>query len=79
VSQWIEVKPAASIIVAKAVGFIKEIMYRFGVPNNIINDNGTQFTTREFKDFFVQTRALKLIMPQCHTSRAMVKWSAQMA
>jgi transposase InsO family protein len=25
-------------------------MYRFGVPNNIITDNGTQFTTREFKD-----------------------------
>jgi transposase InsO family protein len=36
--------------VAKAVEFIKEIMYRFGVPNNIIIDNGTQFTVREFKD-----------------------------
>jgi transposase InsO family protein len=49
--RWIEVKPAASIIVAKAVEFIKEIIYRFGVPNNIITDNGTQFTAREFKDF----------------------------
>jgi transposase InsO family protein len=37
--------------VAKAVEFIKEIMYRFGVPNNIITDNGTHFTKREFKDF----------------------------
>jgi transposase InsO family protein len=26
-------------------------MHRFGVPNNIITDNGTQFTAREFKDF----------------------------
>jgi hypothetical protein len=26
---------------------------------------------------FVQTQALKLIMPQCHTCRVMVKWSAQ--
>jgi transposase InsO family protein len=51
--RWIEVKPAASIIVAKAVEFIKEIIYRFGVPNNIITDNGTQFTAREFKDFCV--------------------------
>jgi transposase InsO family protein len=33
------------------VEFIKEIMYRFGMPNNIITDNGTQFTAREFKDF----------------------------
>jgi transposase InsO family protein len=23
----------------------------FGVPNNIITNNGTQFTAREFKDF----------------------------
>jgi transposase InsO family protein len=33
------------------VEFIKETMYRFGVPNNIITDNGTQFTVREFKEF----------------------------
>jgi transposase InsO family protein len=33
------------------VEFIKEIMYRFGVPINIITDNGTQFTAREFKNF----------------------------
>jgi transposase InsO family protein len=51
-TKWIEVKPVASIIVAKAVEFIKEIMYKFDVPNNIITDNGTQFTTREFKDLF---------------------------
>jgi transposase InsO family protein len=50
-TKWIEVKLATSIIAAKAVEFIKEIMYRFGVPNNIITDNGTQFTVREFKDF----------------------------
>jgi transposase InsO family protein len=48
---WIKIKPAASITMAKAVKFIKEIMYRFGVPNNIITDNGTQFTMREFNDF----------------------------
>jgi hypothetical protein len=50
-TKWIEVKPAASITVAKAVEFIKEIMYMFGVLNNIIIDNVTQFTAREFKDF----------------------------
>jgi IS30 family transposase len=50
-TKWIEVKPAASITTANVVKFIKEIMHRFGVPNNIIIDNGTQFTMREFKDF----------------------------
>jgi hypothetical protein len=50
-TKWIEVKPATTITAAKVVEFIKEIMYRFGVPNNIITDNGTLFTMREFKDF----------------------------
>jgi transposase InsO family protein len=54
-TKWNEVKPATSLIAAKAVEFIKEIMYRFGVPNNIITDNGTQFITREFKDFCVDS------------------------
>jgi hypothetical protein len=50
-TKWITVKPATSITAAKAMEFIKEIMYKFGIPNNTITDNGTQFTTREFKDF----------------------------
>jgi hypothetical protein len=40
-TKWIEAKPATSITAAKALEFIKEIMYMFGVPNNIITDNGT--------------------------------------
>jgi transposase InsO family protein len=50
-TKWIKVKPATSITVATVVEFIREIMYKFGVPNNIITDNGSQFTAREFKDF----------------------------
>jgi hypothetical protein len=50
-TKWIEVKPTTSIIAAKVMEFIREIMYWFGVPNNIITNNRTQFTTREFRDF----------------------------
>jgi hypothetical protein len=50
-TKWIEVKPAASVTAAKAVEFNKEIMYMFGVSNNIITNNGTQFPVRGFKDF----------------------------
>jgi transposase InsO family protein len=54
-TKWVKVKPAASITVAKEVEFIKEIMYMFSVPNTIITDNGTQFTTKEFKEFCVDS------------------------
>jgi hypothetical protein len=47
--KWIKVKHAATITSAKVVEFIKEIIYRFGMPNNIITDNGTQFMAKEFE------------------------------
>jgi transposase InsO family protein len=54
-TKWIRVKLAASITAAKEVEFIKQIMYMFGIPNNIKTDNGTQFTAREFKYFCVDS------------------------
>jgi transposase InsO family protein len=34
-----------------AVKFFESIIYRYGVPNSIITDNGTNFTLGEFQDF----------------------------
>jgi hypothetical protein len=70
-TKWIEVKLAASIIAAKAVEFIKEIMYLFGIFNNIITDNGTQFTVREFKHFCAYS-GTKIN----YACKVMVMWSA---
>jgi hypothetical protein len=36
-TRWIKAKPTASIIAAKVVEFIFEIMYWFGMPNNGLN------------------------------------------
>jgi transposase InsO family protein len=50
-SKWIEVRPLNSIRSKQAVAFFTNIIHRFGVPNSIITDNGTQFTCRKFLDF----------------------------
>jgi transposase InsO family protein len=50
-SKWIEVRPLNSIKSEQAVAFFTNIIYRFGVSNSIITDNGTQFTGRKFLDF----------------------------
>ena len=50
-SKWIEVRPLNSIRSEQAVAFFTNIIHRFGVPNSIITDNGTQFTRKKFLDF----------------------------
>ena len=34
-----------------AVAFLKSIVCRFGIPNRIIVDNGTQFKSRLFQEY----------------------------
>jgi transposase InsO family protein len=34
-----------------AINFIKSIVFHFGVPHNIITDNGRNFTSKEFKNY----------------------------
>jgi ribonuclease HI len=50
-SKWIKVRPLTSIRSEQAVAFFTNIIHRFGVPNSIITDNGTQFTRKKFLDF----------------------------
>src|SRR5438105_12634503 len=50
-TKWIKAKPVVTITAAKAKEFFQDIVVRFGVPNRIITDNGTQFTRFEFKDW----------------------------
>jgi len=50
-SKWIEYMPLFKATSEKAVEFLNQIIHRFGVPNNIITDLGTQFTGTTFWDF----------------------------
>ena len=43
-TKWIEAIPITTSTAAMALNFIKSIIFRFGVPHNIITDNGTNFT-----------------------------------
>jgi transposase InsO family protein len=54
-TKWVEAKPVASITAAKVMEYIREIMHSFGIPSNIMTDNGIQFTAREFQDFCVDS------------------------
>ncbi|XP_004986526.1 uncharacterized protein LOC101774878 [Setaria italica] len=50
-TKWIEAKPITNIRSQEAVQFFLNIVYRFGIPNCIIIDKGTNFTGKKFLDF----------------------------
>ena len=50
-TKWIEAKPITNIRSEEAVKFFLDIIYRFGIPNCIITDHGTNFIRKKFLDF----------------------------
>jgi transposase InsO family protein len=48
----VEVRPITNLRAEQAVTFFTDIVYRFGVPNSIIANNGYQFTGRKFLEFY---------------------------
>jgi transposase InsO family protein len=50
-SKWMEVRPITNLRAEQAVTFFTDIVYRFGVPNSIITNNGSQVTGRKFLEF----------------------------
>src|SRR3954462_3937928 len=50
-NKWIEAVPITSSTALTVVNFTKSIIFRFGVPHNIITDNGTNYTAAEFQNF----------------------------
>jgi hypothetical protein len=49
--KWSGATPVVKINKQSAVKFIKSIRYKFGVPNRIIIDNGSQFTSGAFQGY----------------------------
>ena len=50
-TKWPEVEAMRKVIAQSAVKFFKGLVYCFGVPNRIISDNGTQFTSHAFMQY----------------------------
>ncbi|XP_072066966.1 uncharacterized protein [Arachis hypogaea] len=51
-TKWIEVEPLASITATQCQKFLwRQIITRFGIPEIVISDNGTQFVDKKFREF----------------------------
>ena len=50
-TKWLEVEAVRKVMAQSAIKFFKGLVCRFGVPNRVITDNGTQFTSRAFMQY----------------------------
>jgi hypothetical protein len=50
-TKWVKAAPVTTQDSTAGINFIKSIVFRFGVPHSIITDNGTDFTSKEFKNY----------------------------
>jgi hypothetical protein len=50
-TKWVKAAPVTTQDSTAAINFIKSIVFRFGVPYSIIMNNGTNFTSKEFKNY----------------------------
>jgi transposase InsO family protein len=51
-TKWLEVESVRKVTAQSTIKFFKGLVARFGVPNRIITDNSTQFTSRAFTAYF---------------------------
>ena len=76
-TKWIEAKPVKTAESGPVIDFISGVVHRFGVPHNIITDNGTNFTADEVK-LWCKTWASSSITLQSITLKPTVKLNEQM-
>ncbi|XP_025678147.1 uncharacterized protein [Arachis hypogaea] len=51
-TKWIKAEPLASITATQCRKFLwRQIITRFGIPEIVISDNGTQFADKKFREF----------------------------
>ena len=53
-TKWPEVEPVRKVTAQSAIKFFRGLVCRFGVPNRIITDNGTQFMSGAFTAYCEQ-------------------------
>ena len=60
-SKWIEAKAFTSIKDKDVTQFVwKNIVCRFGIPQSIITDNGQQFDSKVYRNFFHELKIINL-------------------
>lgn len=65
-SKWLEVIPVRSTTSANTIDKLRMLFASTGLPEEIVSDNGPQFTSHEFRDFTRQNGIKHTLVPPYH-------------
>ena len=55
-SKWLEVTPVRAITASKTIDVLRGLLASHGLPEEVVPDNGPQFTAHKFKTFMEMNR-----------------------
>lgn len=67
-SKWLEVFLMSSITSEQTIDRLRGLFSRYGLPKTLCSDNGTQFTSHEFKNFLTQNNVTHITSPTYHAA-----------
>lgn len=50
-TKWLEIKPTKDTSTTATIRLLRSVFAQFGLPRTIVSDNGSNFTSAEFKEF----------------------------
>lgn len=67
-SKWLEVVPLSSATSSLTIDSLRSIFATHGLPKEFVTDNGTQFSSTEFKEFMTSNGVRQIFSPPYHPS-----------
>ncbi|XP_030286082.1 uncharacterized protein K02A2.6-like [Sparus aurata] len=65
-SKWLEVVHMTTTTSAKTIEVLRSIFASYGLPEEVVSDNGPQFTSSEFKQFLRSNGIKQTLVPAYH-------------
>ena len=65
-SKWPEVIPVSPPSATRTISILNQVFSQHGLPDTIVTDNGSQFTSSQFRDFCTQNSITHIRSPPYH-------------
>ena len=65
-SKWLEVFPMTTTTATAAISVLRAVFARYGLPHEVVSDNGPQFVSEEYQTFLKMNRIKLTLVPPYH-------------